>query len=182
MDSNTVKKIRKSYEKYRATIKEWIKSGKYEKWQFADNEYTDFATYIVAYNNERNILRAQADAAKGKKDYLKKENITRRLLKQTVQFKKTTISNIAKEIDKTSKEVRTLLKEAKSSVYGQELWDKLFAATGGSYEESSYWYETIVPPTYTRTYKNYKQRGDVQLTKEEAFKTIFGDLKNEERE
>ena len=49
MDSNTVKKIRKSYEKYRATIQEWIKSGKYERWQFADNEYTDFETYIVAY-------------------------------------------------------------------------------------------------------------------------------------
>ena len=117
MDSSTIKKIRKSYEKYRATIKEWIKSGNYERWQFADNEYTDFETYIVAYNNERNILRAQAAAAKGKKDYLKKENITRRLLKQTVQFKKTTISKFAKEIGRETKEVRELLKQAKSSVY-----------------------------------------------------------------
>lgn len=179
MNSSTINKIRKSYEKYRATIQEWIKSGKYERWQFADNEYTDFETYIVAYNNERNILRAQAAAAKGKKEYLKKENITRRLLKQTVQFKKSTISKFAKEIGRETKEVRELLKQAKSSVYGKELWDKLFVSTGGSYEESSYWYETLVPPTYTRTKRT---RGDVQLTKEEVYKTIFGDLKNEERE
>lgn len=169
-----IKKIRKAYETYKKTIKNWIKTGKYEKWQFAENELSDFTTFIVAYNNERNILHARAAAAKGKKDYLKKENITRRLLKQTVQFKKTTIAKFAKEIGRETKEVRELLKQAKSNVYGQQLWDKLFAATGGSYEESSFWYETLVPPTNTR---KKRTRGAVQLTKEEAFKTIFGDVK-----
>ena len=101
------------------------------------------------------------------------------MLKQTVQFKKSTISKFAKEIGRETKEVRELLKQAKSNVYGKELWDRLFIATDGSYEESSYWYETLVPPTYTR---KKRTRGEVQLTKEEVYKTIFGDLKNEERE
>ena len=102
MTSSSIEKIRKSWETYNNTVREWIQTGKYEKWQFADNLITDFQTYLVAYNNERNKLRTQAKATK--KSYLKKENITRRLLNQTIVYKRTTISKIAKTLDITSKE------------------------------------------------------------------------------
>ena len=167
MTSSSIEKIRKSWETYSNTVREWIQTGKYEEWQFADNLITDFQTYLVAYNNERNKLSTQAKATK--KSYLKKENITRRLLNQTIVYKRTTISKIAKTLDITSKETRRLLKT--DNLIGTELWDKLLAATGEDYDEASYWYSTFIPTDTIRT-----KRGENQLEREDVLKLVFGDV------
>ena len=53
MTSSSIEKIRKSWETYNNTVREWIQTGKYEKWQLAEKFTTVFQTYFVAYNKER---------------------------------------------------------------------------------------------------------------------------------
>lgn len=171
---NNYEKVRKSWETYQNTINSWVESGKYESWQFGDNLITDFQTYLVGYNNERNKLRTRAKATK--KSYLKKENITRRLLNQTVVYKAPTLRSIAKITEKTVPEIKSLIKSG--NLMGSDIWAQLMAATDGDYDEASYWYSTFIPTDTIRT----KRGKDKELTVGEAIDVIFGDSNGKKTE
>lgn len=162
------KQIRKSWEKYQAQIKEWITTGKYEEWQFADNIITNFETYAQAYISESAALKLLAKTTK--KKYLLKENITRRIANQAIVFKRTTISKIAKGIGISFKQTRDLIKV--NPLANQEIWDRLISATA-DYDEASFWYSVFVPGSEVKT-----KRGREPLTRAEVFNILFGDMLN----
>lgn len=160
--------IRKSWEKYQAQIKEWLSTGRYEEWQFADNLITNFEAYAQAYISESRALKLLAKTTK--KKYLLKENITRRLANQAIVFKRTTISKIAKGIGISFKQTRDLIKA--NPLANQEIWDRLISATA-DYDESSFWYSVFVPGSEVKT-----KRGREPLTRAEVFNILFGDMLN----
>lgn len=160
--------IRKSWEKYQAQIKEWISTGKYEEWQFADNMITNFEAYVQAYISESAALKLLAQTTK--KKYLLKENITRRLANQSIVFKITTVSRIAKGLGITFKQTRDIIKN--NPLANHEIWDRLISATA-DYDESSFWYSVFVPGSELKT-----KRGRELLTRAEVLNILFGDRLN----
>lgn len=169
-----LEKARKSWETYQNTINKWVESGKYEKWQFGDNLIQSFDVYLVAYSNERNVLKVRAQATK--KSYLKKENITRRILNKTLVYKTPVLRSIAKTIEKTVPEIKSLIKSG--NLMGGDVWAALMAATGSDYDEASYWYSTFIPTDTIRT----KRGNDKELTVGEAIDVIFGDSNGKKAE
>lgn len=174
MTSKEIDKIRKSWEKYQAQIKEWLSTGKYEEWQLA-RPITNFADYAQEYVNMRAYLklRSEHDTRYHKKAaYYKKENITRHLLKRTLVYTRTTIGRASKVLDISYGEAREKLKNR--TLDGKIIWDILYAASDEDEFEASYWYETILPPTYHR--KKITRGKEKQLTSEYVYNIIFGDL------
>lgn len=174
MTGKEIEKIRKSWEKYQAQIKEWITTGKYEEWQLA-RVINNFSTYVEEYVNTRAYLKllSEHDTRYHKKAaYYKKENITRRLLNKAVTYKRTTISKLGKALGVSFHEAAEKIKNAEGD--GKLIWDILYAASGEDEFEASYWYETILPPTYNR--KKITRGKEKQLTSEYVYSIIFGDL------
>lgn len=153
-----LEKARKSWETYQNTINKWVESGKYEKWQFGDNLIQSFDVYLVAYSNERNVLKVRAQATK--KSYLKKENITRRILNKTLVYKTPVLRSIAKTTEKTVPEIKALIKSG--NFIGSDIWAQFMAATEGNYDE---W--------------EYGEMSDFPITEDE-FKLFLSRLKNAE--
>lgn len=153
-----LEKARNSWETYQNTINKWVESGKYEKWQFGDNLIQSFDVYLVAYSNERNVLKVRAQATK--KSYLKKENITRRILNKTLVYKTPVLRSIAKTAEKTVPEIKSLIKSG--NFIGSNIWAQFMAATEGNYDE---W--------------EYGETSDFPITEDE-FKLFLSRLKNAE--